>query len=425
MTAKARDAKAWEMFEIQERSGDEILIKSLVGKQHFLSAEGGGGGLLRFNKSQPKGWETFTLIPMGDEGMFQIKCSKKLFLCADGGGGGNVNCNRKKAGDWETFRIANLDYIPQSAHPAHYGYAQPPPPQQYGGYAQPPPPQQYGGYAQPAPPHQQQYGYAQPPPPQQYGGYAQQSLPPPHHQPTPSAPSPVLPPKPKKSSQKSSEPRKTQVSSDLLPPEGDQDIIQIDESQSADVQAAHRHIGEFCMLVKRLDGVIATKINSVGQEKTFRSSFSKLASKKLGRGSSSVTLTREEKNSIVATTREVLDNFKMFLFDWNRYSRNLSERDFSRIALLLGDFSDRIKEASSAFSKSDTVKEALNKLMAKFEVIDIKFEQTISYSNVGNTSANFSQNSTIVDHSETYLEVQHGEEEEGYYEEEEGYDEEY
>ena len=102
----------------------------------------------------------------------------------------------------------------------------------------------------------------------------------------------------------------------------------------------------------------------------------------------------------------MLEGFNMFLFDWGRFSKTLSERDFNRVALLLGKLIENLKEFRGVIDKSDTMKESLDKLLEKFSAVNIKFEQTINYSNSGSSNADFSNQETIVDHSETVLNVE-------------------
>ena len=106
---------------------------------------------------------------------------------------------------------------------------------------------------------------------------------------------------------------------------------------------------------------------------------------KLSRTSSKsqITLNRDEKNAMLEQQRNILEKFNLFLFDWNRFSKDLSERDFNRVALLLGDFIEHLKQFREVVSKSETVKESVDKLLEKFSVVNIKFEQAITYSNTG------------------------------------------
>jgi hypothetical protein len=83
----------------------------------------------------------------------------------------------------------------------------------------------------------------------------------------------------------------------------------------------------------------------------------------------------------------------------------MSERDFSRVALLIGDFKEHLQDFSTHIAKSETVKESTDKLLEKFGVVNIKFEQCITYTNSGSTSANFSHQTTIEDNSQSYYEV--------------------
>lgn len=59
----------------------------------------------------------------------------------------------------------------------------------------------------------------------------------------------------------------------------------------------------------------------------------------------------------------------------------MSEREFNKVALLLGDFIVNLRMFKDALVKSDTLLDSCNKLLDKFSVVNIKFEQAISYSN--------------------------------------------
>jgi hypothetical protein len=396
------------------------------------------GGLLRCNKSEVKDWEKFTLIftSEGPTRNLTITANNKQFLCAENGGGGNVVCNRKTAGDWEGFRLNNLDYVapvpmafPGGYHPQQYGGAAYPysqfgapapygagPPAHYGGsapYAAGPP---YGGagplgqYGAPAPYAPAHYGagpYGAPaqfvdggashpaysaPLPASYAAAAPTAAP-------PAAAPPALPPKPSRGSARGSS------SSLVVATKAPQEFIELDPATSAETQAAHQHIGEFCTLMQSLDNFLSEKLNPNSQGKTLKGTLAKLTSSaKLSR--KQVVLNRDEKNSTLQLQREMLEGFNMFLFDWGRFSKTLSERDFNRVALLLGKLIENLKEFRGVIDKSDTMKESLDKLLEKFSAVNIKFEQTINYSNSGSSNADFSNQETIVDHSETVLNVE-------------------
>lgn len=157
--------------------------------------------------------------------------------------------------------------------------------------------------------------------------------------------------------------------------------------------------------MQSLDNFLSEKLNPNSQGKTLKGTLAKLTSSaKLSR--KQVVLNRDEKNSTLQLQREMLEGFNMFLFDWGRFSKTLSERDFNRVALLLGKLIENLKEFRGVIDKSDTMKESLDKLLEKFSAVNIKFEQTINYSNSGSSNADFSNQETIVDHSETVLNVE-------------------
>ena len=157
------------------------------------------------------------------------------------------------------------------------------------------------------------------------------------------------------------------------------------------------------MVIKALDGLISDKLNPISEKK---GTLSKLKMKRSS-SRSSISLVRDEKNTILTHQRHLAENFNMFLFDWNRYSKDLSERDFNKIALMLGSFIENLKEFKESVVKSDTVLESTSKLLEKFASVNIKFEQQISYSNTSTSSANFNHLQTIVDQGQTHMIVDH------------------
>ena len=292
-----------------------------------------------------------------------------------------------------------------------YGYAAPAP---AGYYSSAPPAQNspYGNYAvSPTAPAGPGYGYTnapayQYPPPQQqaYASYTGTVSA------APSWGSPVAPPPAAVSASPIAPPVQRTSSSRLsgslesVPlPKPDQDIIVINPGHHRDIQAAHTQIGDFCMVIKALDGLISDKLNPISEKK---GTLSKLKMKRSS-SRSSISLVRDEKNTILTHQRHLAENFNMFLFDWNRYSKDLSERDFNKIALMLGSFIENLKEFKESVVKSDTVLESTSKLLEKFASVNIKFEQQISYSNTSTSSANFNHLQTIVDQGQTHMIVDH------------------
>jgi hypothetical protein len=74
----------------------------------YVSAEGGGGGLVHANRTAIGPWEQFW-IPNPDSDVWQFNTWKiQNWLCAEGGGGGLVNATRTSAHEWETFFIQPL-----------------------------------------------------------------------------------------------------------------------------------------------------------------------------------------------------------------------------------------------------------------------------------------------------------------------------
>jgi hypothetical protein len=269
-----------------------------------------------------------------------IRAHNKQYLCAENGGGGNVVANRKSPGGWETFRLNNLDYVApvqvqyvalqpqmQMQQQQQQYYAAAPP--QYGGYGQPqqqPPP----GYGQ-APPYGQTPPYGQAPqygqaPPSAYGAPQQQQQPLAYGAqyaatggapPSPYAPhsgSGTLPPYALASSGSGGLPRGSGGPGMMAAPP--QDFVSINPGLDADAQAAHNHIGDFCVTIQALDKLLSDKLNPASHKKS-------LLTLGRGKGHSQITLSREDKNSVLATEKKMLEEFNLFLFDWNRYSKHV------------------------------------------------------------------------------------------------------
>jgi hypothetical protein len=270
-------------------------------------------------------------------GTVTIRAHNKQFLCAENGGGGNVVANRKSPGGWETFRLNNLDYVPPvqvqyvavqpqmqqqqqqyyAAAPPQYAYGQAPP--QYGQappqYGQAPP--QYGQ----APP---QYGQAPP----QYGSPQQQQQPLAYGAqyaatggapPSPYANAPpqlggsgTLSPNSLTGSGGGALPRVSGGPGPMAA--APQDFVSINPGLDSDAQAAHNHIGDFCVTIQALDKLLSDKLNPSSHKKS-------LLTLGRGKGGSQITLSREDKNSVLASEKKMLEEFNLFLFDWNRYSK--------------------------------------------------------------------------------------------------------
>ena len=77
---------------------------------NYVSAEGGGGGIVNANRQQASTWETFEISVVGGGVLLsganvQLRTSSGYYLSEYAGGGG-LDATKRFAGDWETFKMA-------------------------------------------------------------------------------------------------------------------------------------------------------------------------------------------------------------------------------------------------------------------------------------------------------------------------------
>lgn len=84
----------------------KIILKVYDGN-HYICAEGGGGGSIAVNRTEAHEWETFEVdgsLTFG--GKIALRTYDGLhFLCAENGGGSSIIADRTEAHEWETFKI--------------------------------------------------------------------------------------------------------------------------------------------------------------------------------------------------------------------------------------------------------------------------------------------------------------------------------
>jgi hypothetical protein len=102
---------AWSTFTIERvggagtiRSDDQIALRAANG--NYVVAEDGGGGIVNANRTYRTHWETFQ-IKMFRPQLIRLRSSAGRFVSAEGGGGGPVTANREEVGLWETFSLIN------------------------------------------------------------------------------------------------------------------------------------------------------------------------------------------------------------------------------------------------------------------------------------------------------------------------------
>jgi hypothetical protein len=107
----------WETFAVTTLSGgplvsgDRVALVASDGA-HYLQAVGGGGAAMRAVGAAIGPWETFVIDRTGASGLVQSGDAVTLrandtvwYVVAESGGGGNVNVNSTNRGAWETFTI--------------------------------------------------------------------------------------------------------------------------------------------------------------------------------------------------------------------------------------------------------------------------------------------------------------------------------
>ena len=80
-------------------------------RQHYLTAENGGGGALLATATAIGAWEIFTLVGQrGSYGFNQLVALESFggsYVVVENGGGWEVNVNRKQVGRWETLLMTH------------------------------------------------------------------------------------------------------------------------------------------------------------------------------------------------------------------------------------------------------------------------------------------------------------------------------
>lgn len=81
---------------------------------HYLCAEGGGGGAVNANRAVAQAWETFTLLDRNDGALnsgdlVHLRAADGRYVQAYGGGGSSINAASSNQLDWETFRIVKRE----------------------------------------------------------------------------------------------------------------------------------------------------------------------------------------------------------------------------------------------------------------------------------------------------------------------------
>jgi hypothetical protein len=87
------------------RSGEQVALRAANG--NYVVAEGGGGGEVNANRPVRGPWETFTIKIFRPQ-LVRLRASNNRYVTAENGGGAQVTANREGVGLWETFSLHNL-----------------------------------------------------------------------------------------------------------------------------------------------------------------------------------------------------------------------------------------------------------------------------------------------------------------------------
>lgn len=111
--ATRHDAGPWETFAIEATPEGDIALRTADG--HYLTAENGGGAALSASRTSRGIWETFRPVQV-DGGWALQTADGKHYLRAELGGGQAVNAAGPDASAWQTFlSSASLKAPPASA----------------------------------------------------------------------------------------------------------------------------------------------------------------------------------------------------------------------------------------------------------------------------------------------------------------------
>ncbi len=111
--------REWETFVILNpprnalpiNHGDSVCL--VCYNDQFICAENGGGNGISANRGEGQIWETFTILHtdgsageiLDGQNIALKTFDNQHYVCAEGGGGGEVNATRLAIGPWETFTV--------------------------------------------------------------------------------------------------------------------------------------------------------------------------------------------------------------------------------------------------------------------------------------------------------------------------------
>ena len=98
----------------QAATGTQMTATFLTNiARQYVTAEGGGGGVINANRAVASGWETFTILDINGGALMSgdlvyIKALYGQYWQAANGGGSTMNAASANEMDWETFRIVRV-----------------------------------------------------------------------------------------------------------------------------------------------------------------------------------------------------------------------------------------------------------------------------------------------------------------------------
>lgn len=115
VNANRSNPRQWETFNLIDINGGSLVSGDSVSfrtfNKHYLVAEGGGGREILANKTHASTWGTFIISKISGTGIVNLgdkvslQASNGQYLVAERGGGSVVNANRSHVRQWETFTI--------------------------------------------------------------------------------------------------------------------------------------------------------------------------------------------------------------------------------------------------------------------------------------------------------------------------------
>lgn len=110
-----------------------------------------------------------------------------------------------------------------------------------------------------------------------------------------------------------------------------------------------------------------------------------------------IQLDKATKNQVLEEFRNVRKDFRQFMQDWNRYSKQFGERNYATYSLSLGEFKEELIRFQQRLVKTETTHEIIAEILALFQDITIEVHQSFEYKNTGSMTADVSFHDQVED----------------------------